>query len=131
MVTMNDVIAFIEKAMKENLDIVTSNVEYSDFGNVERNKFNTDYTVCVWYSDRKYIKIIVNSKNNRFTIQLLKELSDIVSIETTEIDVALFKVEFLKVQEYSKNKVIEYFNNFFDTDEAKPTTINDLDNEDD
>ena len=47
------------------------------------------------------------------------------------MDLALFKVEILKVKEYSENKVIEYFNNFFEEEDFKPTTINDLDNEDD
>jgi hypothetical protein len=123
MVTMNDVIAFIEKAMKENLNIQTCTVKYDGV--------ECCYMVYVWNNDEKYINIAITSTGNKFTIQLLKKSLDAVNIETTEMDVALFKVEFLKVQEYSKNKVIEYFNNFFNSDEAKPTTINDLDNEDD
>ena len=46
------------------------------------------------------------------------------------MDIALFKVEILKAEKYSKNKVIEAFNNFFEKEDSK-LTINDLDNEDD
>jgi len=123
MVTMNDVIAFIEKAMKENLDIETR---------IREPKEYNQYLIYIGFNKEKCVTIeVFSDKYNRRYIELRKTALDPLTIEISEMDVALFKVEFLKIQEYSKNKVIEYFNNFFDTDEAKPTTINDLDNEDD
>ena len=123
MVTMNDVIAFIEKAMKENLDIETR---------IRESKEYNQYLIYIGFSKEKCVTIeVFSDKYNRRYIELRKTALDPLTIEISEMDVALFKVEFLKVQEYSKNKVIECFNNFFDIDEAKPTTINDLDNEDD
>jgi hypothetical protein len=120
---MNDVIAFIEKAMKENLDIETR---------IREPKEYNQYLIYIGFNKEKCVTIeVFSDKYNRRYIELRKTALDPLTIEISEMDVALFKVEFLKIQEYSKNKVIEYFNNFFDTDEAKPTTINDLDNEDD
>ena len=125
MVTMNDIIAFIEKAMKENLDIRTTHREWSS--NFE------EYVINVYNSDEELFVIQYlnegssNKKNN--VIQISKGLLDWVDIEVSEMDIALFKVEILKAEKYSKNKVIEAFNNFFEKDNSKPTTINDLDND--
>ena len=128
MVTMNDIIAFIERAMKENLNIRTTHRKWGS--NLE------EYAINVYNSDEELFVIQYlnteekpSKKNN--AIQISKGLLDWVDIEVSEMDIALFEVEVLKAQEYSKNKVIEAFNNFFNTDKAKPTTINDLDNEDD
>ena len=125
MVTMNDIIAFIEKAMKENLDIRTTHREWSS--NFE------EYVINVYNSDEELFVIQYlnegssNKKNN--VIQISKSLLNWVDIEVSEMDIALFKVEILKAEKYSKNKVIEAFNNFFEKDNSKPTTINDLDND--
>ena len=71
--------------------------------------------------------LIKIKKNN--TVQISKGLLDWVDIEVSEMDVALFKVEVLNAEKYSKNKVIEAFNNFFEKDNSKPKTIDDLDND--
>ncbi len=120
---MNDIIAFIERAMKENFDIRTTCREWdSDIKEYVINIYNSNEDLFV-------IQYLNTKKEN--TIQISKGLLDWVDIEVSEMDIALFKVEVLKAQEYSKNKVIESFNNFFEKDSSKPTTINDLDNEDD
>ena len=126
MVTMNDIIAFIEKAMKENLNIRTTHRKWGS--NLE------EYAINVYNSDEELFVIQYlnteekpSKKNN--VIQISKGLLDWVDIEVSEMDIALFKVEVLKAQEYSKNKVIEAFNNFFEKDNSKPTTIDDLDND--
>ena len=125
---MNDIIAFIERAMKENFNIRTSHREWnSDF---------EEYVISIYNSNEELFVIQylstkenLNKKDN--IIQISKGLLNWVDIEVSEMDIALFKVEVLKAQEYSKNKVIEAFNNFFEKDSSKLTTINDLDNEDD
>ena len=126
MVTMNDIIAFIERAMKENLDIRTTHREWDS--NLEEyviNIYNSneDLFVIQYLNTEKSL----NKKDN--TVQISKGLLDWVDIEVSEMDIALFKVEVLKAEKYSKNKVIEAFNNFFEKDNSKPKTIDDLDND--
>ena len=128
MVTMNDIIAFIERAMKENLNIRTTHRKWGS--NLE------EYAINVYNSDEELFVIqylnteeSLNKKDN--IIQISKGVLDWVDIEVSDMDIALFKVEVLKAQEYSKNKVIEAFNNFFDKEETRFKDINDLDNEDD
>ena len=125
MVTMNDIIAFIEKAMKKNLNIRTTHREWSS--NFE------EYVINVYNSDEELFVIQYlnegssNKKNN--VIQISKSLLNWVDIEVSEMDIALFRVEVLKAEKYSKNKVIEAFNKFFEKDDSKSTTIDDLDND--
>ena len=122
--TMNDIIAFIEKAMKENLNIRTIHRECGS--NLE------EYVINIYNSDEElfvihYLHTDLNEKDN--TVQISKGLLDWVDIEVSDMDIALFKVETLKAEKYSKNKVIEAFNNFFEKDNSKPKTIDDLDND--
>jgi hypothetical protein len=121
---MNDIIAFIERAMKENLNIRTTHREWGS--NLE------EYVINIYNSDEElfviqYLHTDLNEKDN--TVQISKGLLDWVDIEVSDMDIALFKVEILKAEKYSKNKVIEAFNNFFEKDDSKPTTIDDLDND--
>ena len=125
MVTMNDIIAFIERAMKENLDIRTTHREWGS--NFE------EYVISIYNSNEDLFVIqylstenILNKKDN--TVQISKGLLDWIDIEVSEMDIALFKVEVLKAEKYSKNKVIEAFNNFFEKEDSK-LTINDLDSD--
>ena len=125
MVTMNDIIAFIEKAMKENLNIRTTHREWgSSLEECVINVYNLNEEVFVI----QYLNEGSSNKKNN-VIQISKGLLDWVDIEVSEMDIALFKVEILKAEKYSKNKVIEAFNNFFEKDSSKPTTIDDLDND--
>ena len=125
MVTMNDIIAFIEKAMKENLNIRTTHRKWgSNFEEYVINVYNSDEELFVI----QYLNEEISNKKNN-VIQISKGLLDWVDIEVSEMDIALFKVEILKAEKYSKNKVIEAFNNFFEKDSSKPTTIDDLDND--
>ena len=126
MVTMNDIIAFIERAMKENLNIRTVyRNRGSNFGEYIINVYNSNEELFVI----QYLNTEESSNKKNNIIQISKGLLDWVDIEVSEMDIALFKVEILKAEKYSKNKVIEAFNNFFEKDNSKPTTINDLDND--
>ena len=128
MVTMNDIIAFIERAIKENFEIRTTYREWnSNFKEYIINIYNSNEDLFVI----QYLNTEERPSKKNNVIQISKRLLDWVDIEVSEMDIALFKVEVLKAQEYSKNKVIEAFNNFFEKDSSKLTTINDLDNEDD
>ena len=115
MVTMNDIIAFIERAMKENLDIRTTHREWGS--NLE------EYVINIYNSNEdlfliQYLHTDLNENKN--SVQISKGLLDWVDIEVSDMDIALFKVEVLKAEKYSKNKVIEAFNNFFEKDDSKP-----------
>jgi len=123
MVTMNDIIAFIERAMKENLNIRTTHRNWGS--NLE------EYVINIYNSNEdlfviQYLNTDLNGKEN--AVQISKGLLDWVDIEVSDMDIALFKVEVLKAEKYSKNKVIKAFNNFFEKDNSKPTTIDNLDN---
>ena len=126
MVTMNDIIAFIERAMKENLNIRTTHREWGS--NLE------EYVINVYNSNEElfliqYVNIEESPNKKNSSVQISKGLLDWVDIEVSDMDIALFKVEVLKAEKYSKNKVIEAFNNFFEKDNSKPKTIDDLDND--
>ena len=129
MVTMNDIIAFIERAMKENLNIRTTHRNWGS--NLE------EYVVNIYNLNEDVFVIQYLNRNkesldeNRNSIQISKGLLNWVDIEISEMDIALFKVEVLKAEKYSKNKVIEAFNNFFEEEENKVTDINDLYSDDD
>ena len=114
-ISMNDIIAFVEKAMKENLDIKV--IDYIE-----------NAAIRIYSADRK--RFGIDLFNNEYIT--LKGSHDVsVEIKVSEMDLALFEVEILKMKKYSENKVMEYFNNFFEEEDFKPTTINDLDSEDD
>ena len=114
-ISMNDIIAFVEKAMKENLDIKV--IDYIE-----------NAAIRIYGADNKYFGIDLFN-DEYITLKGSHDVS--VEIKISEMDLALFKVEILKMKKYSENKVMEYFNNFFEEEDFKPTTINDLDSEDD
>lgn len=112
-ISMNDVIAFIEKAMENNLDInMMSNVD-----------------LTIYESESKYITFWLSSEN---ILAITKPRCNEYRIENiSELDLSTYKYLCAKVKEYSKNKILKYFNTFFEEIDSKPRTINDLDNEDD
>lgn len=121
---MNDVIAFIERAMKENLKIRTTARDWDSL---------TELVITIYNKEEENtitIQCLSSSKDNDYFIELTSEYLDWVKIEVSEMDIAQFKVEILKAQEYSRNSVIKCFNSFFEK-ESKPTDINDLDYEED
>lgn len=125
MVMMNDIIVFIERAIKENLNIRTTYREWGSFEEYVINIYNSNEDLFVI----QYLNTEGSSDKKNNYVQISKGLLDWVDIEVSEMDIALFKVEILKAEKYSKNKVIEAFNNFFEKDDSKPTTIDDLDND--
>jgi len=114
MVTMNDIIAFIERAMKENLNIRTTHRNWGSFEEYVINIYNSNEDLFLI----QYLHTDLNENKN--SVQISKGLLDWVDIEVSDMDIALFKVEVLKAEKYSKNKVIEAFNNFFEKDDSKP-----------
>lgn len=116
MVTMNDVIAFVEKAIDKRIYIYTCEYFGSEIDITIRHKVKDDsYMEFLLYSENT---LAVISLNGRFEIKNL-----------TEKEVLEFKILAEKCKEYKKVRGLEDFNTFFKEDN-KLTTINDLDNED-
>lgn len=123
---MNDIIAFIERAMELNLNIRTT---HNECKNIE------SYGIDVHKEDDSSLSIlyIKEQKNpENISLSITTNYLDWVKIENiSELDIANFKVIILKAERYSKNKVLDYFNNFFKEEESKLTDINDLDDKED
>lgn len=112
-ISMNDVIAFIEKAMKNNLDInVMSNEGLRIY------KSESEY-ITFWLLEN-VLAIDKPKYNNEYRIENISEL-----------DLSAYKYLCAKTKEYSINKALNYFNTFFEEIDSKPRNINDLNNEDD
>lgn len=113
MVTMNDIVAFVEKAMENNMELAKS-----DFFN-EITIYFPSYDVNIWKSNKNQLTIHIG----RLNPYIIDNLSD--------LDCATYEYLCATVKEYSQNKTLEYFNNFFKDEESKVTDINDLDDKED
>lgn len=112
-ISMNDIIAFVKKAMNKNFK-----VEYS-FGGISI------------YNNKKEIRIVRGYCNAEQTLIIITNNGKTHELEMFEEDVLKWKLLTIECKSYQNNKAIKDFNNFFDDEDSKPTTINDLDNEDD
>ena len=111
---MNDIIAFVKKAMNKNLK-----VEYS-FGGISI------------YNNKKEIRIVqVYSCDVKQTLIIVTNNGKTHDLEMSEEDVLKWKLLTIECKNYQNNMAVKDFNDFFDKEDLKPTTINDLDNEDD
>lgn len=110
MVTMNDIIAFVEKAMKQNLYIYN----YCEGTVIKKNNNKVDISKSINGKD-----IIITTKSGRFRIKNL-----------TEKEILQYNLLRENVKSYMEDRGIEEFENFFKDEENKVKDINDLDNED-
>lgn len=116
--TATDIINFIQKAMENNLDIYVRDKGQS----FTIWNLNRDMPIYIWgscYDNKKEI-CIECSYLNTYRIKNISEL-----------DYSSFCYLGAIVEEYSKNKTVEYFNNFFKDEDSKPTNIDDLDDKED
>ena len=120
MVTMNDIIAFVEKAMECNFNVKV----WGEYGEIDIIQKNPDKYIEIkpeWIERGTFKTIYINKPElNYYTLNNL-----------TELEVASFKFLCARVREYSINKTLEYFNNFFKEEESKLKDINDLDDKED
>ena len=113
MVTMIDVLAFIEKAMERKLDIQTKIFESQ---------------VDIWISNYED-RILICLHDNKLYIDFRGYDANSISLkELSSEDILRFRMLALTVEQYSNDKSEEMFRNFFN-DEVKPLNINDLDDE--
>ena len=113
MVTMNDIVAFVEKAMENNLliKVYTEVIEVikDDDNYMQITRIRNDNDIPQW--------IRLNYKGNCYPI------------EFDSFDFSTFEYLMARAKQYSMNKTLNYFNNFFN-ETVKEITINDLDSED-
>ena len=120
MVTMNDVIAFVEKAIECNFNVRV----WGRYGEIDISQENSDKYIEIrpeWKEEDSFEAISINKPG--FNYYVIDNL--------TEIEIASFKFLCAKVKEYSVNRTLEYFNNFFKEEDSKLRDINDLDDKED
>jgi hypothetical protein len=97
------------------------------------------YNTLMGGNTKDYYEIRIFKGNSviEFTIKPTKLCLD-TSKGTAHFDLTLSKRDLLEldamilsIEEYNEDMAISDFNNFFGEDNSKPTTIDDLDNEDD
>lgn len=115
MITFNEVIAFIKKAIDKKYDI--NSYSYSD--NDSSFCFSNDFYITFFFS-RKQIVLICNSYWTKYIVY-----------DFTERDILNIKSLMLSVKEMNEKKLENKFYNFFNEDDNKPVDINDLDDEED
>ena len=115
--TMNDIIAFIEGAMKRDFQMEVFVSEKKDFSIIYIYNHNNDY---------------IEIRQDRCNLCFLTRRLDPYCIENlSEIDILNFKMVLLKAKEYSKNKTLQFFDEFLGEEPSKKiTNINDLDDND-
>lgn len=112
-ITMNDAIAFVRKAMQNNLKIRNC-LFYNGLDIMDTNSENKIYIELVFDSLR------ITTKSGEFFIN-----------DLTEKDILQFKLIYEEAKSYQENNGIRDFKQFFKEDESRPSDINDLDDNDD
>lgn len=98
MIKMDDVLAFIDKAIEKNIDIKV-------------DTYFNDVSVHVNPNSEHYIIFEADFKNNKICI---KQSCGKVQLEVSDLDLAEFKAKALKTKKYSEYRIIENFRNYFD-----------------
>ena len=111
-ITMNDVIAFVKKAMQNNLKI-----RNCLFFNLDIIDINSENRIGI---DLEFDKLRINTKSGEFFIDDLNKK-----------DILQYKLICEEVKSYQENNGIRDFKQFFKEDESRPSDINDLDDNDD
>ena len=112
-ISMNDVVAFVKKAMENNMELALSDC-FSEI-----IIYFPNYNVNIWKSSKDHLSIHIG----KLYPYIIDNLSD--------LDCATFEYLCATVKEYSQNKTLEYFNNLFKDEESKFKDINDLDDKED
>lgn len=112
-IMMNDVIAFVKKAMQNNLKI--RNCLF--FNGLEIIDINSDNKI---YIELEFDSLRITTKSGEFFINDLNEK-----------EILQFKLINEEVKSYQENYGIRDFKQFFKEDESRPSDINDLDDNDD
>lgn len=111
---MNDIVAFVEKAMENNLKMCAVN---NDMIKIYKNP---NESIKFWYFKNQISIKVEICYLNMYEINNLNDL-----------DISTFEYLCARVKDYSQNKTLEYFNTFFKDEEFQFKDINDLDDKED
>jgi len=117
MITLNDIINFIQKAINKYKEI--SSYDYETDNHEEISFYVEPISICIY------------PKSNYFTIRGHKYEYLKVKHEFTEREILEFKNLVLSVNELNATRAENLFKNFFIEDANKPADIYDLDDEED
>ena len=118
MVTMNDIISIVRKSIERKFRIESG----YGFINIDNGTIKLCF-ICgyKYYNHNKNVLSIRTSNNGKSP-----------EIELSEEDMLRWKLLNIECNNYQNEVAINDINNFFsEEDDSKPTTINDLDSEDD
>ena len=99
-----------------------------------KRKFRIEcaFRSIIIYNKEKEIDIIQGHNNSKEVLVIrTTNLGKTEELELSEEDVLKWKLLEIECNNYQNDIAIKEFNNFFDDEDFKPTTINDLDSEDD
>ena len=127
-IKFKNVIDFITKAMDTNCNI---HLYFYTEGNN-----NISISKELNKNDFKYKDISWKKVNNKLSINLsssgfIENISDYVIVVEDRKDILTWESFIEDVIDYTHRKLEIEFNSFFKDEDSKPTTINDLDSEDD
>lgn len=102
MIKMDDIIAFIDKAIEKNIDI-----------RVDTHEFLCDeISICVNPRSEYSMIFEADFRHNKFV--LYNNPYGKLQLEVSDLDLAEFKAKALKTKKYSEYRIIENFKNYFD-----------------
>ena len=129
-IKFDEIVDFIYKSIKGNYSIELNNylITIGHKKEYTSNKGTTKTYNCfrfAWAFDDNNLIITIDD-----WIVKLDDFHYNLKINNLK-DIAKWNILIEDVKEYIFNKIERDFNTFFDEDDSKPVTINDLDNEDD
>ena len=98
MIKMDDIIAFIDKAIEKNIDIRV-------------DTYCLGLSVCINPCSEHSIRFEADFRDNIF--KLFYSSCGQIQLEVSELDLAEFKAKALKTKKYSEYRIEENFKNYF------------------
>ena len=126
MITFNEVIAFIKKAIDKNLGITVNKNYITIYKSKKDLESGVNYKDCfeISFDDSNEEKIIL------YINCFFNENGYKIIIENNE-DILRWKLLIENIKHYYHNLIENKFNNYFKEDDNKPADIYDLDDEED
>lgn len=118
MITFNEIIAFIKKAIDKKYDI--NSYSFCD---------NASISFC--FSNNLHIEFFFSRKQHSIVLICNSYWTKTINYNFTERDILDIKSLMLSVKEMNEKKLENTFYNFFKEDDNKPADIYDLDDEED
>ena len=118
MITLNDVINFIQKAIDKNLEITVNR----NYISIYKSRFYKDCFEISFDDNEEKIILYIDCFFNDNGYKIILENNE---------DILKWKLFIENIKHYYHNCIENKFYNFFKEDDNKPVDINDLDDEED